>query len=196
MSALLDFSRTMFSNYGDGQKVGMEYFQPFEGQLSLSDSPELIVLQMRNFDLRYVLDLLLSVPDIWIEMGYPDWIRTFEFGMPRPSFDKVPSDIGGYADLVFLHKYVGVDAITELLRQPSISDPEKHQVLQYCYSHAPLLLSSDIDNENLDGDYFVALELIESYRSKLLGSGFNPAEIEYQELAAKLLKQLEALGKG
>jgi hypothetical protein len=173
---LKSVSEKAHAEYGQRSEVGMHYFASTSQALALIEPSHIVAYQMRHFCLRYVLDFLLSSPSIWKEMGISDWIRTFRLSSPRPSFDKVPDDTGWYADLIFLYKFVKVDGIRLLLDDPDISMEDKSRVARYCHAHAPLFFADDLDEEDLDGCYFVSIEKISRYREKLHCGGFELAE--------------------
>ena len=181
MKKLLD---KIYSGYGVSGSVGIEYFNVYRNELSKYDSIDLITQLEEHYPKQFILDLLLSVPSIWSEFSVLEWVEVMKKGNPRSDPTKVDDGDGDYADIYFLSRYLGVDAVQLFLDQNEFSENDKLNVLHYGKINAQLLLIDDMDVEDMDGEYFVEYEDVQGISNKLISeSGFQALDVSsYSEL--------------
>jgi hypothetical protein len=174
-------SEEIYRGYGGPEGAGIEYFGQFKDALIPYGLVAVLLNQMRRYPLRYVQDFLLSLPVLWTETVADDWTSVMLAAQPRPEPTKPLEDSGMYADVHFLCKYVGVDAMNAYMgTDASLAD--KKNLLAYFRMNAVLLPLTDLDLEDLDGSYFVERIELRKLKMKLEEKGWLSFDIAETEL--------------
>lgn len=173
---LSKLSDQIYSGYGFSRSVGLRYFSSFLEQFVQFDSKDILAHQIKEYPTRYVFDFLLSTPSLWTDMSGIDWIDTMRKVNPRCDPTRIENWDRCFTDIHFLCKYIGVNALETFLNEDSFELIDKKYMLQYSISKAVLFSIDEIDAEDLDGEYFVELDIIDQIRERLISGG------EFREL--------------
>ena len=174
MNKLASLSTIVFDGYGTANLVGIAYFNQWSDELSVFDYSQVVLYQMANFPQRYVLDFMLSTPFLWKTLGGSVWVKILKSAI-RPDTTKSIDQVGNFADIEFLSRYVGVDALDFLYHMQEADEATRHALLVYFKKFAYELVPSSLDDEDLDGIYFVAQEDLKRLRRDLCQDyGFTP----------------------
>lgn len=178
----------MYDNYGTTDKSGIDYFSGYIDDLKSFDFQDLAICQMAKYDLQYNLDFFLSSSALWSDLKPVQWLDILEKA-ERHELNEL-DDSGSYADIVFMCKYLDVDAISAICSSSSVLQEVKESVLNYVNLQLHRFQLDDIDAEDLDGIYFISAERLIEVKEVLLNSGLF---LEFDSSEAALLKKLENL---
>jgi hypothetical protein len=171
-------SEEIYENYGTTNKSGIDYFSDYMDDLQNFDFQDVFTYQMTKFDLQYCLDFILSCPKLWSDLPPSQWLEILEKA-DRQELKEL-DDSGEYADIVFMCKYLGLDAISLICSSGAVLPEVKVNVLKYVEKHAHRFELDDIDEEDLDDEYFVSSKKLTEVRKGLVQSGvfkeFNSIE--------------------
>jgi hypothetical protein len=162
---LINLLDTIYSN--PGYSYGIDYFSQFLDELKKYDFAEILAAQTK-FDVDYILSFILSTPNLWSNLSGQEWIRIMSVLNPRPAPFTREIYNSGYVDVHFLCKYLRVNSIKIFIQQKEFSNEDKKKLLQYSQKVADLLFADELDWEDLDGEYFVDRNIIETLRLKLI----------------------------
>ena len=155
-------------------EYGLSYFNVFLPELEQYSFIDLFVClsQQTRFGLYYSLGLILSIPSLWINLSDTDWIGVMSALNPRQHYIPNTKEIYncGYLDIHFLCKYLEVDAINCFLRQ-NFSKEDKKRMLQYSNKIAFDLFKDELDEEDLDGEYYIHKDKLKNLGSQLIDRG-------------------------
>lgn len=163
--------KRMYESYGLTDKNGMAYFSDYISSLEKYDFGEVLKIQMSNYPPQYVLDFLLASPDLWSGFSSDEWLKILKSTLPRPDSLKWVDDLGFYADIQFLCKYLGLNAIDSFVEQRDISEEDKINTLMYFRKSSAFLIADEIDLEDLDGEYFVDICAVNNIKNRILAEG-------------------------
>lgn len=168
-------SREMYGGYGTSNQVGTQYFRAFFKRLKGFDYQVVLQHQMLSYPHRYVLDFILSTDELWNKHGADIWLGLLQAETTRVDASKALDQLGDYADIEFLSRYVEVDALTFIISSGNVSPRSKRLTLEYFSKFPYGLVPSPLDAEDLDGMYFVSKEILSSLRQHLISQhGFSP----------------------
>jgi hypothetical protein len=164
---LVNVSQEMYRAYGLSDEVGISYFMKFLPELSKFDFGTVLAYQMQSYPHRYVLDFILSSPSLWLNSSAAAWLNILNSRDVRVDTSRTNDQVGQFADVEFLSRYVGVDALGFLVDSRSASLCDKKYALAYFSKFPYGLVPSSLDDDDLDGIYFVSKEVLASLRETL-----------------------------
>ncbi|WP_413708059.1 hypothetical protein [Ralstonia sp. Ralssp110] len=173
MTHLAQVCKAVFDGYGNSDAVGIAYFDQHAAALANLDYALLLSHQAAHYPHRYVLDFILGTAALWQPLGASFWER-YLLSAQRPHTSDTLDQVAAFADIEFLSRYVGVDALGYLWQS---ADHSKRLALSvYFAKHPYALVPSALDEADLDGIYFVCKTDLELLRDKLTGAmGFQRA---------------------
>lgn len=184
---LTSLSEKMYDGYGLADEVGISYFKKFARELAQFEFSAIAGYQMANYPHRYALDFLLATPFLWADLSPAIWTQLLARSGARPDVSRMIDQVGNFADIEFLSRYVKVDAIGFLIVSPDIAKLDKQRMLDYFLKNAYALVPSDLDDEDLDGLYFVDREILARLRVELcIRFGFKHTEYTEDNVREKL----------
>jgi len=154
MSELKSLSKDIFDGYGNCDVVGIAYFKRWSADLLAHNYSDVLAYQMSNYPHRYVLDFILGTPFLWGPLGSSFWTALL-VSADRPDTARAIEQVGAFSDIEFLSRYVEVDALRYLWEECDISEGHRKSLLLYFQRHGYALVPSRLDDDDLDGDYFV-----------------------------------------
>jgi hypothetical protein len=173
----------VFDGYGNADVVGIAYFVQWSTELAAFDYSELLLNQMENYPHRYVLDFILGTPFLWQSSGANLWVKLLE-AASRPDTTRINDQVGAFADIEFLSRYVGVDALAYVWRHIAITAEKRLSISIYFRKYNYSLVPSNLDEDDLDGEYFVAQEVLDSLRNDLcFNFGFERVTFSEESVA-------------
>jgi hypothetical protein len=197
VAELQNLCREMYEGYGGSKESGRRYFGLYLSQIMSVGQMELLIFLLKSdYPLRYVLDVLLSLPEIWRDFSSSEWIRLMSSVTPRSNSISWKDEEAGYADFVFLCRYLNVNALSVYCDLDGVPREDKCFVLTHFEKNPYPMLLDDLDKEDLDGEYFVDNVVLTSVKRRLLKEGIFE-EFTYtgdQELREYLSKLQAGLG--
>lgn len=170
-------SQEAYDGYGVSDEVGISYFMKFFPMLSNFDFGTVLKYQMETYPHRYVLDFILSSSSLWLSLSATTWLDILNRPDIRVDTSRTNDQVGQFADVEFLSRYVGVDALGLLIDSMSASLTDKKYALDYFSKFPYGLAPSPLDDEDLDGVYFVSKGLLISLQETLCHDfGFSRIE--------------------
>jgi hypothetical protein len=160
----------VYDGYGVSGEVGIAYFEKFYADLIEFDFKSILRHMMNCYPHRFVLDFILSSPRLWLGLPATIWIEILNSSDLRLDTSTIDDQVAQYADIEFLSKYVGVDALRYLIEESNISIADKSLALAYFNKDAYGLVPSTLDDEDLDGIYFVRKDELVSLQATLCSS--------------------------
>jgi hypothetical protein len=130
-STLSEISQRMHAGYGVSDAAGIRYFQKFYGELELFPFSQVFEFQLKRYPSQFVTDFVLSSPKLWKSEPIATWTGVLTRPEGRPDPSGAIDDIGAYADIEFLARFVRVDALAFLLQSPHLQISEKRNVRAY-----------------------------------------------------------------
>lgn len=164
LGAVLDEA---YENYGLTDDVGISYFSQLKSSLAGQDFKTLLGHLMMQYPSRYVLDFILGSPWLWLSLPAADWVAVLESETTRIDSSRCNSTIGNFADIEFMSRYIGVDALAYIIDSPNISLQSKNNILAHFAKFPYALAPSVLDEDDLDGQYFVSITSLISLKEKL-----------------------------
>ncbi|WP_197334582.1 hypothetical protein [Ralstonia syzygii] len=177
MSNLESLTKSIFERYGNADVVGIAYFKQWSVELSAYDYFDLLLHQMSNYPHRYVLDFILGTPFLWESLGVDFWVKLVT-SADRPDTGRANEQVGAFSDIEFLSRYAGVDALAYLWKMSGLTEPARASLLSYFRKYGYALVPSNLDDDDLDGDYFVEKQVLLALRDKLCREfGFQTSRV-------------------
>ena len=150
---LATVSEEMYRAYGLSDEVGISYFMKFFPELSKFDFGTVLKFQMQSYSSRYVLDFILSSPALWLNSSATVWLNILNSSDVRVDTSRSNDQVAQFADVEFLSRYVGVDALGFLMGSMNASMCDKRHALNYFSKFPYGLIPSPLDDDDLDGVY-------------------------------------------
>ena len=169
-----------YDGYGVSEEVGITYFMKFFPRLSKFNFGTVLKSQMQSYPHRYVLDFILSSSSLWLNLPAAEWLNILNSPDVRVDTSRTNDQVGQFADVEFLSRYVGVDALAFLIDSMNASWSDKEYALNYFSKFSYGLVPSPLDDEDLDGLYFVSKEILISLQETLCHD-FGFARVEWNE---------------
>lgn len=150
---------------------GRFYFEKYIKVVENQDNVGLMLEQFREFNSKYNLEMLLSLPELWKDLDKSHWMDIMEQLSPRPE-TRLLDDTGFYDDLKFLHRYIKVNPFEVFANQAKISTKDKRNALKYCKVHSIFFIMNDWDKDNFNEGYYKNVkEHLEYKRQSFLQQG-------------------------
>ena len=158
----------MYDQYGFTDKIGTLYFKEHEAYLRKISYISLLEYHMDEFPHQYVLDFLMSTSFLWGDDNtiWAEMLLSYDRSKIKGSI----SMSSHFIDVEFLCRYVGVDAIGYIYNSKKIYSKNRDNILSYFYNNPYPLLQSDLDNEDLDGVYFVEKNVLTGLFNDLMSN--------------------------
>lgn len=186
---LSEISQRMYDGYGVSDASGISYFQRFYGELERIPFSQVFEFQLKRYPSQFVTEFVLCSHELWKTEPVATWTGVLTRPEGRPDPSGAIDDIGAYADIEFLVRFVRVDAVAFLLQSPHVQTSEKRKVRAYFLQFFPRLVPSDLDLEDMDGSYFASIEEIGQLKARLCaGNVFNPLPADENEARDFLLR--------
>jgi hypothetical protein len=157
----------MYDRYGFSDAVGIPYFQKYEDFLRSMPYPDILSLIMIRFHHQYVLDFIMSTSFIWYNLPADIWIDILARKGVRINALKARDEVGNFADIEFLTRYVNVDGLKYFLNIAEVSREEKMWTLNYFRVRKYSLTINPLDEEDLDGQYYILKEQLVSFQERI-----------------------------
>lgn len=153
LTSLLEDMYNKYSKEGAG---AVEFFGSHREQLEAYDPEQVVAVQVKTYPLAYVVDFLLSSPEILSSMDTAAWQRTIMNAGPRPELRPVDLEMEHQGDIYFICKFMRLDAVRMAIELPGLDRTDKQRILKRAQLSSPLLVLDEVDREALDGTHFVA----------------------------------------
>ncbi|MDK2127016.1 hypothetical protein [Parachitinimonas caeni] len=163
---LSTFSHKLHDEYGELNEVGIAFFGKYMSQMENFDFELFLDFQMRNFAHRYVLDLILSTSFLWQNLSPSTWVRILLRKNARPDTSRTNDQVAMFVDIEFLSRYVQVDALRFFMDSAANAADKLHAV-SYFKKFSYGLVPSELDEDDLDGQYFVEKAQLSTLRELL-----------------------------
>ncbi|WP_157768796.1 hypothetical protein [Paracidovorax avenae] len=154
--------------YWDEARSGIEFFAQFRSELERVSFVNFSLFILANYHDSFCCDFFLSTPFLWSQKDPSIWIEIIEKNKPRPALPKIKDASGKNSDIVFLQKYVEVDAIRYLISAPNVTETDKKNISEYFQYFWYTLRSNDHDASDLDGIYFVHKKVLNNIKNTLV----------------------------
>jgi hypothetical protein len=174
---LTSLLESIYDGYGFSDETGISYFRKYSNELMNFEFGLVLQRQMSlNWDHQYALDFILGTPFLWGSLPGSFWLKLLISPNIRPETSKIIDQISYFADIEFLSRYVGVDALAFLVESTSVSETDKRNTVEYFKKMPYGLVRSNLDAEDLDGVYFADQSLINKLQETLCSNfGFDIA---------------------
>lgn len=113
----------------------------------------------------------MGAPYVWAKFSSRDWVDLMHHLSPRPDPSRSIEPMTEYCDIVFLNRYVGVDAFTFFVSDKEASILDRGRVESYFKIYQDLLKINEIDREDMDGSYMIGYEELMRVRDEILKEG-------------------------
>ncbi|WP_415266666.1 hypothetical protein [Acidovorax sacchari] len=154
--------------YWDEARSGIEFFAQFRSELERVSFVDFSLFILANHHDSFCCDFFLSTPFLWSQKDPSIWIEIMEKNKPRPALPKIKDTSGKNSDIVFLQKYVEVDAIRYLISTSNVAEIDKKNISEYFQYFWYTLKSNDHDASDLDGIYFVHKKDLNNTKIRLI----------------------------
>lgn len=169
----------MYDKNGFDGKFGIEFFHQWSDELISLDFSDLLICVMR-YPYEFSVDFILSTPFLWEKKGGAIWKDILTVA-PRPDTRKsIDIRNGAFSDIVFLSSYVGVDALSYILKSDGITTVERASLVAYFKKNRYSLAPSDLNDEELDGIHHVEKSILVQLREDLIFN-FGFEEVKFSE---------------
>ncbi|WP_152969368.1 hypothetical protein [Paracidovorax avenae] len=154
--------------YWDEARSGIDFFAQFKIELERVSFIDFSLFILENYHDSFCCDFFLSTPFLWSKKDPSLWVEILEKNKPRPALPEIKETNGKNSDIVFLQKYVGVDAVSYLVSAPTTSELDKKNISEYFQYFWYTLRSNDHDASDLDGIYFTHIKDLNNIKNRLV----------------------------
>ena len=172
--------------------TGIEFFERYSDQITKVGASKFWRYCMYSHDLRYALELGMSVSVIWDNWNAGDWIRFMQSIENRPNRYKDYASNARFADIVTLIKYLRVDPFNKLL-QLNIDKQVVMPMMKFTSVFLCLVFSDSFDLEDCDGSYLKSQKQLSVVRKRLLSEGFEPVPDSEEEFRGRMIEYLKQI---
>lgn len=158
----------MDKTYWEEARSGIDFFAQFKHELEHVSFVDFSLFILGNYNDSFCCDFFLSTPFLWSQKDPSIWIEIIEKNKPRPALPKIKDASGKNSDIVFLQRYVGVDAIRYLISTPNVNEIDKKNISEYFQYFWYTLKSNDHDASDLDGIYFAHKKDLNNIKNRLV----------------------------
>lgn len=150
------------------------------------DSKDVLVCLFNEMERSFNIPFLLCAPELWSNFHRGDWEYIFS-NVKRPSdFHYLMKDYGNFDDVLFLYRYIGVDALKWLFEFPGISQTDKKTIFKYFKIGVHHLIKDSMDEENFGDGTWADLSYYNSMYKNLVAEGVEPLP---KEVTPKMIIQ-------
>lgn len=121
--------------------ISREYGLKHLPNLRPEEAIEFVAENMRLFDRNYNTALLLCCPELWSSWTVTDWLTLATRLSPRPLRNE-HYETGEFTDIVFLIRWIGIDALAMIHHSDLVSVTDKLAILTYCWVYTPFVLNT------------------------------------------------------
>ncbi|MDA8451421.1 hypothetical protein M5C97_21315 [Acidovorax sp. NCPPB 3859] len=144
------------NKYWEELRSGIDFFSQFKNDLEHTSYIDFSLFILEHYHDSFCCEFFLSTHFIWAKKEPTMWIELIKKNTPRPPLPHIKNPIGKNSDIIFLQKYVEVDAINYLINNPEISAVEKIKIVDYFHYFWYMLNKNEHEAADLDGFYFVS----------------------------------------
>lgn len=190
---LAAFSRRIYDGYGFSDVVGIRYFERFAAELARYSFREIVEHQLREYPSQYVSDFVMASPALWRNQPSAEWVEILTRKDGRPDPTKAIDEMGSYADIELLSRYFRVDALRFVVESAQVQGSQKANVLKYFRRFVHRLVPSELDREDMDGEYFATIQEVSTLRERLcLEQGLKVLGLS-QDSTEKYIQEIKAI---
>ncbi|QKH36169.1 hypothetical protein FOC84_14910 [Achromobacter pestifer] len=171
LDALREILGFIYDGFGSSEDYGVAYFSRYKSELKKYEPKEVISLQIKTYSHDYVLEFLMGAPYVWEEFSSRDWIDLMRHLSPRPDPSRNIEPMAAYCDIVFLNRYLGIDAFSFFMNDNKVPALDKCHVESYFLIYKDLLEINELDAEDMDGIYLIGYETLTRARDEVLKEG-------------------------
>lgn len=169
----------------------LQFYKQYECDLALYE-PVQVIQSLIGCYPGFATSFLLATPWLWGGFTSNDWLAVIEYPSRELQLPVNIESMYGIPDILFLCKYVNVDALSVVANCKSISSEKRRGMLRIARSLRILLVPDDESQFELDGVNFVSRVDLEAHQQKLNNEGIFRAvqfdEVTIQELTLQLLE--------
>ncbi|GAB5415972.1 MAG: hypothetical protein Crog4KO_07530 [Crocinitomicaceae bacterium] len=168
---------------------------------SIQDLEKFLVYNFQHYNASFNIGLLLTFPFLFNSFTNNNWINLLTQNSPRKPTNKLISnpdllnEDGTFTDLIFLHKYLGIDTLDLMLRiKHKIDSNEFEFSVQFIkkYAYKFFVAESEL-KEDLEDFYSIGMSDLSSYRNQLIAHGFKNVFRDARELKMACQKVLDSI---
>lgn len=138
------------------------------------DNVQMLTYNFKSYSLSYSHDLMLSIPELWVDMNPDDWYKLGVNLSPRPEIGEFMWLINSahYFDIIFLEKYLGID-IDAFISKLAVANDDKNKI--HCFRREYHLSFKREETHLEDLNFFYNLDesIFVSTREKLVTAGMS-----------------------
>ena len=151
---------------------------------------ENVVVWLLN-NVNAVVVILLMFPELWKDFNKENW-QTILINTNRPANLRLFKDERGYFDdIVFLFRFVKVDALKWVFENSLLSHEKKINIMNYFLMRPDELLKGDYDESGFNQGFFGNKEYIHIMQDRLIEQGLVKVDSEITEDPNQLEAPLE-----
>lgn len=146
---------------------------------NLDDGHSFLLFNLKKYQSRYIIGLLLTFPILWINFSNQDWISLIQSNFPRKKrmreehFKLINID-GEFTDLIFLQRYLKINPIYILLNFIKLESEELNNCIEFVKIYGDKFFISDFElKEDLKDFYNIGKNELDLYSLKLINQGFT-----------------------
>lgn len=151
-----------------------EYFKSFHSTV-LTSNPVDILKSIFTKDYRdnFILFFLIYNPETWTKLNLRDWTKIIE-SISREPITYPKENSGCYMDMLFLNKFISVNALDIFFFSPSISLAYKQNMLRAMQLMNYFIVSIDDDEKrNYFEDNGLSYDIYHEVHQKLMREGMK-----------------------
>lgn len=129
-----------------------KFWNQFFNEIQQIGAKELLLVCMQNHESRYIIPLMLSLPELWRDFTVDDWLSIMKNVGNRPPYAMIKSQIGSvgvHADIMFLCKYLEIDGLDLYLNHAGATDENKFATVRYMNGFLDEFVKENSDYEDL-----------------------------------------------
>ncbi|MBC7797093.1 MAG: hypothetical protein H7Z37_09500 [Pyrinomonadaceae bacterium] len=129
-----------------------KFWNQFSNEIQQIGAKEFLLVCMQNHESRYIIPLMLSVPELWRDFTVDEWLSIMKNVGNRPPHAMIKSQIGSvgvHADIMFLCKYLEIDGLDLYLSHAEATDENKFATVRYMKGFLDEFVKGDLDYEDL-----------------------------------------------
>jgi len=152
--------------------LSRKFILPYLSQLLEMNSLQLILYSFKNLAQEEILPFLLCTPEIWESMKLSDWVIVIKEMSPRQKYSHFfPNK--SYSDIIFFIKWLNLDVLQFILDLNEVTSEEQKKICSYCCRFYDSLVITEDDLEDLNGEVFTRIDVLNHYRDKLIAENIK-----------------------
>ena len=151
MSEIENLAWEIYRNEPAGENL-REFYLRYLDKAKRFGKFDFLIANFKNFDLDNNIGLMLLLPELWMNFETGDWIALIKNMGDRPLKIKSEQyDTGIFTDIVFLCKYLEIDALDLSLNHSDLSSVNKLAILNYSRIFCDNFTKNPPEIESLNG---------------------------------------------